>query len=160
MSDWFDELKRDRTYYHGRVGSFEDTRPIAEGITDADVDKLFEEVEHLRQELAAAQETICGMKSLLDETAIIFRNYYHSAIPQSKRDDHLEKMVKALSSTPTCPHKELISAIAFVEPLYVPEGSNDAFCQYCEGEAPDGTHPFPHDEKCKWLQAKALGQKE
>lgn len=62
--DWFDELKRTRAMYRDRARPMDDTRPIAEGITDADVDKLFAEVESLRQQLNIVADVLDGKPPL------------------------------------------------------------------------------------------------
>lgn len=45
ISDALDKIKGDRYYYRQCAGQLEDTRPIAEGITDEQVDKVIESLE-------------------------------------------------------------------------------------------------------------------
>lgn len=118
--DWFDELKRNRI-----IGAMDDAMPtIIEGITDVNMDKLFTEVESLRRQLAAKDTTICGMReeiasalSSLRSDHIVPNLFRLGALGSQGVCDAIRilEKAKALSSSPTCPHKKRAAGITQAE---------------------------------------------
>lgn len=69
-----------------------------------EVQQLRSEIESLRQQLAAKDSTICGLRAALENMIDLWTRY--CAPRKVEFDSQIIEAREALSSSPTCPHKE------------------------------------------------------